>query len=296
MMRALFNIFQDYHLLEEKVIIALTVLVLYEEKIRSETVEGEGRGPLLPDVALYFRGSEICLGSLITADKVLTVAHCVTISYIDGFGRTRHKILESSWIAIRLLSDPLRKEFYTWEIAVHPEYFRYSEAKYSRDVAILTLWYKIQEPSLVYARIHTVLFKNDSLPDKMCSVSVSTSNDSLEVVRQSVTVENAEYCDKLPYNYVNSDTHLCTKDIGSASCVSDSGAGLYCDDDLVGVSSWCWQMGDANYTVYSRVDNMYPFLDSTMFSSSLKNIPLGQFKLSFVIPLTLRFVLSKYLV
>jgi len=206
------------------------------------------------------RLSSGCGGSIISRDKILTAAHCTegySVGSIFVFTRDHDRTREDGEVRHSVCS---KKE--------HPEYSR--EAKYDKDIAILTLCKPLMfteavgpiclpDPAQDYDNVKALLTGWGTLsyggqhPDILQEVNVTT-------------ITNQQCRGKHGHNHIT-DYMICAGSVGRGSCNGDSGGplsvlgqdGRY---SQIGIVSWgrgCTKYGYPG--VYTRLTSLLDWVN-----------------------------------
>ncbi|XP_062556322.1 trypsin alpha-3-like [Armigeres subalbatus] len=188
-----------------------------------------------------------CGGAILSADRVLTAAHCIEESRkyavragsnYYGFGGQLVEVLESR---------------------VHPEFNNHTLAN---DIAMLRL-----ERNLFFSNTVTLISlpyaESFSPTSKEVFVSgwgsiLYDSSLSYRLQGVSIPLVDHELCSQLYVEFNNiTDSMFCAGQVGRGgkdSCQGDSGGPVVQNGYLVGVVSWGYECGEPNYPgVYSKV-------------------------------------------
>ncbi|XP_042862427.1 serine protease nudel-like [Penaeus japonicus] len=219
-------------------------------------------------VSMNYRGEHFCGGSIITAEWVLTAAHC--LFSIKG---SLHKIvIEVQAGMLRRLSwSPYEQTSTVSHALFHPEYNQYSS---DNDIMLI----KLTTPFHLNRWVQTVdLAQSGEVSQKMCSVAgwgVTMENGNLPNELQTVDVP---LHDKCPKSYRVPDSNfLCAgyQQGGMDSCQGDSGGPMMCKSknkawELYGVVSFGIGCARRGYPgAYTKVPTYYNWIMRSMSGTS----------------------------
>jgi trypsin len=191
------------------------------------------------------QGTQFCGGTLVSAQKVITAAHCAN-DLTPGdvrvvIGREDKQSDDGQVVAVK-------------EVWVHP---RYDDALSGADVAILTLSKRVSaRPLRTAAEDDTELYEVDTQTTILgWGRTEEGGAPSRYLLRGTVRVMDDGDCAKALPKY-DKDSMVCAgiPDGGVDGCQGDSGGPLVAGGKLIGISSWgegCGRPGKPG--VYTRV-------------------------------------------
>ncbi|XP_069987568.1 serine protease nudel [Penaeus vannamei] len=217
-------------------------------------------------VSLSYRGSHFCGGSIITAEWVLSAAHCL----YELRRRLRKTVIEVQAGMFRRLSwSPYEQTSTVSHVVFHPGYNKYSS---DNDIMVI----KIATPFQFNRWVRPIaLAQKDDVVDKMCSVAgwgTTTEGGRIPNELQEVNVPLHRQC---PRVYKVPNAHfLCAgyRHGGKDSCQGDSGGPMMCNSvkkgwELYGVVSFGIGCARRGYPgAYTKVPFYYRWIKLAMRS------------------------------
>ncbi|XP_069115150.1 testisin-like isoform X2 [Argopecten irradians] len=179
-------------------------------------------------VLILYKNKQVCGGTLLCADTVLTSAYCVRYStgplwirvVVGMYNRRKNEKITRG-----------QKRFQVKKIILHPDY-----DVYANDIAIIKLTRRVKFNKYIQPipRLadDTMDFLNKTCYTTGWGIFLSMGNFKRPNVLQEVqtpVVPNA-MCQPLfdPFNIALGDDTICTKDIPKGACTGDEGGPLQC--------------------------------------------------------------------
>ncbi|XP_062610356.1 polyserase-2-like [Saccostrea cucullata] len=233
-------------------------------------------------ISLQIGTSHICGGSLISANRVLTAAHCV-----EAYSN-RPTTYEVEAGITRVSATGERRT--VTRVNLHPQYSG-SSAGYPNDIAVLELSSAFPLGSTI--ALATLPSNNEDFlsEPQNCwmtgwgrtnvGTSGSTSNSLMEA--QIRNIGNTECANR--WSGINGasifSSHICLYEEGKSACSGDSGGPYVCEKNgqwrLAGVTSWGISTCSGSYpSVYTRVSSYLSWISNYLFPDGLHRIVNGQ--------------------
>ena len=242
-----------------------------EEKIVGGEETIPGRYPYQVGLLQYRRN--VCGGSLVAPEWVLSAAHCIN----SNCDLSTYKVDINRHD--RSNNNETYEEINIDFVVKHPYYD-------DNTLGYDTIMMKLSNPSK-YSPI--TLNDEPALPIDGSNVTVmgwgtiSSGSDTSQILLEvEVDVVNNEQCSISYEESTISDDMLCASREGKDSCQGDSGGPLIIKgenatmDKQVGIVSWGFGCADPSYPgVYSRVSSGYDFIQTTMSCSISDEIDLS---------------------
>ncbi|OMJ21747.1 Plasma kallikrein, partial [Smittium culicis] len=185
------------------------------------------------------QGANICAGSLISSNIIVTAAHCL-------FQGTRKTDVNSIFVSVGSLNNikSNRNIYQVSKTIAHPGYNMYNA---QNDIGIVILSDKTNLPESSYAKIYDLKIENNSsVKAAGWGLTSNTDDSSIPDVLMSVSlnVSSSKECKTFNPNWLNNnDSTVCVAAIdGKDTCYGDSGGPLSFSGDpslpLIGVTSF----------------------------------------------------------
>ncbi|XP_065365409.1 chymotrypsin-2 [Calliphora vicina] len=228
------------------------------------------------ETANKFGYTHFCAGSIIAANKILTVAHCVH--------RNGKKSSSSAYKVVAKTPVRLKRATQTQEINIKKviTHSQYSNSTLFHDIALLILEEDIQLDSKFAAKI--LLPKHNFQAGNLCTVvgwgklymfSLQQHGPlANEILYVDLHLHSRKYCRRKFPNF--SGKKICASNIydkDKDACVGDSGGPLICNDVITGIVSYGYGCAAGHAGIYTNVFKYVDWINKSG-QQTLKHVSL----------------------